>query len=157
MTQAPRAQPAGKTEERRPQAAVGILCWRESEILLVRRGKPPRAGEWSLPGGRIEWGETALDAAQRELKEETGTIAKNYRHFETLDGIFRSRQSGEIWAHYLLVDFIAEYESGAVLAGDDAAQARFFAWAELDALDLWDETRRVLSKAREWIARQIIA
>ena len=59
-------------QDRRPVPAAGVVCFRGDEVLLIRRGTPPREGEWSLPGGRIEWGERAADAALRELREETG-------------------------------------------------------------------------------------
>jgi 8-oxo-dGTP diphosphatase len=59
----------------RPQACVGVVCLRDDEVLLIRRGAPPLKGSWSLPGGRIEWGERAEDAALRELWEETGVEA----------------------------------------------------------------------------------
>jgi hypothetical protein len=59
-----------------PVPAVGVVCLRGDEVLLIRRGTPPRQGEWSLPGGRIEPGERAVDAALRELREETGVEAE---------------------------------------------------------------------------------
>ena len=58
--------------EPRPLAGAGAIVWRGDEVLLIRRGKPPRLGEWSIPGGRIEGGETAREAAIRETLEETG-------------------------------------------------------------------------------------
>ena len=58
-----------------PVPAVGVVCFRGDEVLLIRRGRPPRQGQWSLPGGRIEPGERAVDAALRELREETGVAS----------------------------------------------------------------------------------
>ena len=62
--------------QRSPIPAVGVVCFRGDDVLLIKRGAPPRAGEWSLPGGRIEFGERAADAALRELREETGWQAQ---------------------------------------------------------------------------------
>lgn len=55
-----------------PVPTVGVVCLRGEEVLLIKRGTPPRLGQWSVPGGRLEWGEALQDAALRELKEETG-------------------------------------------------------------------------------------
>lgn len=132
---------------RHPVVAVGIICFREAEVLLIRRGKPPRAGEWSIPGGRVEFGETLLAAASRELREETGIEARGFAHVETLEGLFSSRTTGQLHSHYVLVDFVARWQSGEVRAGDDAAEARFFSLGEVAAMDLWEETRRVIARA----------
>jgi 8-oxo-dGTP diphosphatase len=132
---------------RQPVAAVGVVCFRGAEVLLIRRGKPPRQGEWSLPGGRIEWGETAAAAALRELAEETGVEAELIGLVDVVDSILASRQSGDVWGHYVLVDYAARWISGAPVAGDDAAEARFVPLAEIDALGLWDETVRIIRAA----------
>lgn len=132
---------------KRPVAAVGVVCFRGHSVLLVRRGAPPRQGEWSLPGGRIEWGERAADAALRELFEETGVSAKLIGLVDVADGVFRSRESGAVWAHYVLIDFAARWIAGEPAPGDDAAEARFVPLAEIAALGMWAETERVIAKA----------
>ena len=103
-----------------PAAAVGVVCLRGDEVLLVRRGTAPRLGEWSLPGGRIEYGERALEAAARELLEETGVTAELHGVLEVVDGLFP-----EIGRHYVLIDYLATWASGEPRAGDDAAEAAF--------------------------------
>ena len=133
---------------RRPTPAVGVACFRgpadAPEVLLIRRGKPPRAGEWSLPGGRVEWGERCADAALRELAEETGTRAELLGLVDVVDGLFPSPGGG---AHYVLVDYAARWTGGAPCAGDDAADARFHPLAAVDGLGLWGETVRILHAA----------
>lgn len=141
------------TDPKRPSAAVGVVCFRGDDVLLIRRGTPPRLGEWSLPGGRVEWGETLHAAALRELLEETGVTADIKGLIDVVDGIFRSRTHDDVWAHYVLVDYAAVWRSGEPRAGDDAAAAAFLSPDDLKTIDLWDETRRVIDAARGLIAR----
>ena len=137
---------------RRPTPAVGVACLRGREVLLIRRGNPPLAGQWSLPGGRIEWGERVADAAIRELREETGVEAELAGLIDVIDGVFTSRETGEVTRHYMLVDYAARWISGERRAGDDAADAAFFPLDALNSLDLWDETLRVIGLAAERLA-----
>lgn len=127
-----------------PVPCVGVVCLRGDSVLLVRRGRPPLEGEWSLPGGRIEPGERAVDAGLRELREETGVEAEITGLLEVVDGIFP-----EAGRHYVLIDYAARWLSGEPVAGDDAAEARFVALDEVEALVGWDETRRVIRRAVE--------
>ena len=133
-----------------PIAAAGVVCLRGDEVLLIRRGKPPLEGSWSLPGGRIEWGERAADAALRELKEETGCAAEIVGLIDVVDGLMSRRGTAgdSPWGHYVLIDYAARWTGGEPMAGDDAREARFFAPAELDGLELWSETRRIIDAAR---------
>ncbi len=130
----------------RPVPAAGVVCLRGRDVLLIRRGSPPREGEWSLPGGRIEWGETAAAAALRELAEETGVTAELVGLLDVVDGLFEG-PDGRTQRHYLLIDFAARWISGEPQAGDDAVEARF--WPEPEALELvrWSETRRIIALA----------
>lgn len=130
-----------------PIAAVGVVCLRGDDVLLVRRGKPPRLGEWSLPGGRIEWGETAANAALRELMEETGVSATLLGLVDVVDAFFGAGQGASPARHYILVDYAAVWVAGEPVAGDDAADARFVPLADIDAFGLWSETRRVIHAA----------
>ena len=110
---------------------------------MIRRGTPPRLGEWSLPGGRIEWGESAKACALRELREETGVEAEILGLIDIVDGVF-PRENGGLDRHYVLIDFAARWLSGEPTAGDDAAEARFFPLDEAVALVRWHETVRIL-------------
>ena len=125
-----------------PVPAVGIVCLRGDSVLLIRRGTPPRQGEWSLPGGRIEPGERAVDAALRELREETGVEAEITGLIDVVDGLFP-----EAGRHYVLIDYAARWVSGDPVAGDDAAEARFVTLGEAEALIEWSETQRIIALA----------
>ena len=125
-----------------PVPAVGVVCLRGGEVLLIRRGTPPRQGEWSLPGGRIEPGERAMEAALRELREETGVEAEITGLIDVVDGLFP-----EAGRHYVLIDYAARWLSGEPAAGDDALEARFVALDQVEALIGWGETRRVIGVA----------
>lgn len=125
-----------------PVAAVGVICLRGDQVLLIRRGQPPRLGEWSLPGGRVEPGETLREAALRELSEETGVAAELGPLVDVVDGIFPD--SGR---HYVLIDFVARWQSGEPVAGDDAADARFWPLEGIEDHVAWAETVRVIRLA----------
>lgn len=127
-----------------PVPCVGVVCLRGDAVLLIRRGTPPRQGEWSLPGGRVEPGERVVDAALRELREETGVEARITGLVDVVDGLFP-----EAGRHYVLIDYAAEWVSGEPVAGDDALEARFVALAQIGTLIDWPETRRVIRMAAD--------
>jgi len=130
-----------------PVPTVGVVCLKGDLVLLIRRGQPPRLNQWSLPGGRLEWGETLEVAALRELKEETGVDAELLGLLDVVDGVFPARPGGEITRHYVMIDYAARWTGGEPEAGDDAADARFVTLDEAMALVEWDETRRVIQEA----------
>lgn len=134
--------------DQRPVPAAGIVVIRgESEVLLIRRGKPPYQGEWSIPGGKIEYGETTSEAALRELKEETGVEARIVGLIDVIDsiGLREQGQPGD-W-HYVLVDYAARWVSGVPVAQDDVDEAAFFPLKQALALTRWDKTRDVIGRA----------
>ena len=131
----------------RPLIGVGIIVLRGAaegtEVLLIKRGKPPRQGHWSLPGGRQRLGETVRETAVREVREETGCDVRVTELLDVVDSITRDRDGG-IEYHYTLVDFLAEWAGGEAGPQGDAAAA---AWVRLNALGsyrLWDETLRLI-------------
>ncbi len=130
----------------RPIVGVGAVIWRGDRVLLIRRGKPPRAGQWSLPGGAQNLGETLREAILREVREETGLDPVDLRLLTTVDLVERE-PDGRVRYHYTLIDFTAEAPHGEPVAGDDAAGVAWFALSELSALGLWSETIRIIEQA----------
>lgn len=131
----------------RPVVGVGVVVWRGERVLLVRRGRPPRLGQWSLPGGAQHAGETLAETAAREVREETGLELEALQLVTTLDLIERD-PDGRVRYHYTLVDFTAEAPGAAEpVPGDDAAAVGWFAPQELGSLGLWTETLRVIEEA----------
>src|SRR5262245_15689970 len=130
-----------------PTIGVGAVIWNKNhELVLIRRGKEPRRGEWSIPGGRLEWGETLHDALLREVREETGLIVEIGALIEVVDAISRN-PAGEVIRHYVLVDFVTRWVGGELCAGSDAAEARWVPYASLSEYSLWSETRRIIEAA----------
>ena len=132
----------------RPFVGVGVVVLKDGAILLVRRARPPRQGEWSIPGGLQHIGETLAEAALRELREETGVEARLTGELGTVDSL-RHDDVGRVEYHYSLVEFAAQWVSGEPRPADDVDRAE---WAPIDDLDryaLWDETRRIIALSRE--------
>lgn len=125
---------------KRPLACVGVVCRRGDEVLLIRRGREPLKGKWSIPGGKVNYGETVREAALRELKEETGVTAKIIGLIDVVDSIMDGK-------HFVLIDFEAEWVSGEPVPDDDADAAEFVPVQVAMGRVSWDETRRVIAPA----------
>lgn len=131
----------------RPWIGIGVIAFRGEEVLLVRRGKPPRLGSWSLPGGAQHLGETAQEAARRELLEETGIEVGPLLLADVVDAVTHD-EAGAVRYHYTIVDFCGEWTGGEARPGDDVDAV---AWAPPEALDgyaLTREARAVIALAR---------
>ncbi len=127
-----------------PIVGIGIVVLRDESVLLVRRGKPPNVGSWTLPGGAQEIGEPAETAARRELLEETGITVGPLQLAAAVDSIRRDAE-GRVQYHYTIVDFCGRWAGGEPIAGTDVTEA---VWAPLDALEqfnLWSEAHRVIA------------
>jgi len=130
-----------------PTDCVGVICFRGDEVLIIQRGTPPRKGEWSIPGGRIEAGEREEAAALRELFEETGVKARLGPKITTIPALFEG-------FNYMLHDYAATWVSGEPRAGDDAAQAKFVPLSAISALNMWPKTEEVIFAAYERLSVQ---
>ena len=132
----------------RPLVGVGAVIWNETgEIVLIRRGQAPRRGEWSIPGGKLEWGESVREGLLREVREETALTVEIAGLIDVVDSVARD-SAGAVVHHYVLIDFSARYVAGQLLAGGDATEARWVDSAALDEYSLWTETRRIIETAR---------
>ena len=135
------------TADLKPIVGVGVVVLKTGgagpEVLLIRRGRPPRQGDWSIPGGKQEWGETLHEAAHREIMEETGVSIANLRLIDVVDGLMRDAE-GALERHLTLVDYRADWVSGEPRAGDDALDARWVPISELPQYKLWSETTRII-------------
>ncbi len=135
----------------RPIVGIGVVVIKNDTVLLVRRGKPPNVGAWTLPGGAQELGETAEEAARRELLEETALEVDTLHFAATVDNIRRDA-AGRVRFHYTIIDFATRWVSGEPVAASDVTEA---VWAKLDALEnynLWSEAHRVIAIARRLVS-----
>ena len=122
-----------------PIAGIGAVVIHNQQVLLVKRGNPPKQGLWCIPGGKIQYGETLQQAAEREILEETGVTIKAGTPVYAFDLI-----NTEPPFHYIIVDVIAEYVSGKVSAADDAADARWFSLRQIELPEIDTETQKLL-------------
>lgn len=138
---------SGREYPARPLVGVGAVVLKPEAVLLVRRGRPPAMGQWSIPGGAQRVGETAEAGVRRELGEETGLAVGALRLVAHVDSIHRDTD-GRVQYHYTILDFAAMWAGGEPVAGGDVVEARFVAFGEFEAYGLWDEARRVIEAAR---------
>ena len=128
----------------RPLIGVGAVIVQEGRALLIRRGQPPLLGEWSLPGGVLECGETLREAAAREALEETGLVVEVIDMLGVYERVIRN--DGRVRYHYVLIDFLCRPAGGELKAGSDAAEVGWFTREELPALKLAHDANDVVLK-----------
>ena len=130
----------------RPYVGVGVIVFRDQELLLVKRNKEPSKGQWSIPGGIQMIGETAAEAAQRELLEETGVKVDQLLLVDVVDAIIPDVE-GKIKYHYTLVDYMGQWLSGESRPGDDAQEVRWVLLNEISAYSLLEKTMNIIQRA----------
>lgn len=129
-----------------PIVGVGAIVLRDHDVLLVRRGKEPLKGVWSLPGGALELGENLEDGIRREVREEVGLEVEVGPIVEVFERITPD-EKGAIRYHYVLIDYLCRPTGGTLVAADDADDARWFAVNELKNIDITEGTPPVIEKA----------
>ena len=128
-----------------PQVAIGAVVIQNDKILLVKRNKEPGKGDWAIPGGSVKLGETLQQAAEREIREETGLRIKAREPVYIFDAIVRDER-GQIRFHYVIIDLTADFISGEPVPSDDAADARWFSPEELEGFKVSERTKDLLKK-----------
>ena len=134
------------TRPTRPVVAVGVLLLHEGQVLLVQRARPPQVGRWTVPGGKVELGETLEAAALRELEEETGIVCTLGPLVEILDRVVRDDEG--IAFHYVILDYLGHSPRGAVRAASDSMDARFVPFDELHLYPLTDGLDELIARVR---------
>ena len=129
-----------------PLVGVGAIIIANSRVALIKRGKQPLLGEWSIPGGMLELGETLRAGAEREAREETGLTVKATEMLGVFERLVPD-EKGRTKYHYVLIDFLCEVVSGELCAGHDASEARWFTPEEAAALALPEDTAGVIRLA----------
>lgn len=131
----------------RPLVGIGACIWRDDCVLLIQRGRAPAQGNWSLPGGAQKLGETAEDAARRELLEETGIEAGPLRLLAVLDSL-QHDPAGRLEYHYTIIDYTGPWRAGEARPGGDSLAARFVPANMLDTYALSPTLLALIDQAR---------
>lgn len=144
---------SGREYPDRPWVGIGVVAFDAAgRVLLVRRGRPPRLGQWSLPGGAQHLGEPAEMAARRELREETGIEVGTLTLVAVIDAVTRDAADA-VRFHYTIIDYAAHWLAGEAHAGDDAASVAWVAAESLLEYDLTPATLDVIARGRS-VVRQ---
>ena len=143
----------------RPIVGVGAIVFDGDRVLLVKRAHEPLKGEWSVPGGAVEVGETLEEAIRREVREETGLDIEVGPIVDVLDRI-RYDPEGRVKFHYVLVDFVCRPAGGTLQCASDAEEATWAECAHLPRYGVPDATTSVIAKALArrsagWTAREV--
>ena len=125
-----------------------VIINRFDEVLLIKRGKEPKKGTWSIPGGHLNVGETLKDGAIREIYEETNLIISELEFLDAVD-LFEKNTQGDLVRHYVLIDFKTNKFSGIPNAGSDADKIKWVKRGNIRNFVTWDETIRIINKAFE--------
>lgn len=131
-----------------PLVGVGGVVVGDDRVLLIRRGGPPLEGEWSIPGGMLELGESLRDGVRRELQEETGLEVKVHDLIEAFDRV-TTDADGKWRYHFVILDYLCEVLSGVARAGSDVVDVAWAREEELERYSLTPTATRVIKRAFE--------
>jgi len=126
-----------------PRVGVGAVVFKDGNVLLVCRGQTPSKGFWSIPGGKLELGETLQQGVEREIFEETGITIHAGRPVYTFD-LIEHDSMGRVKFHYVIVDLMADYVNGEIQPGDDSIDARWVSPQEIEKLKVSQRTVELL-------------
>jgi 8-oxo-dGTP diphosphatase len=126
-----------------PVVAVGAVVVRDGQALIIKRAHEPRKGEWSLPGGLLELGESLQDAVRREIKEETSLDITVGPVIETFDRVHRD-EAGKIRYHFVIVDFVCWPNGGQAIPGSDADGVAWVTESDIDEYKVNAHARAVI-------------
>ena len=130
-----------------PRVGVGAIVLHEGRVLLVKRGRAPGLGLWSVPGGLVDLGETTVDAARREVVAECGLKVQIAGLVGVLDRVTRDAE-GRVRYHWVLIDYLAVLESNdTITAGSDAAEVRWVTIDEVERLPITDGLVDMIQRA----------
>ncbi|UWS80217.1 NUDIX hydrolase [Phaeobacter sp. G2] len=137
-------------QPQRPVLGAIAVVYHLGQVILIQRKTEPNAGWWGFPGGHVELGETAMQAAIRELFEETGVVARPLEYLTNIDVLLRD-SVGAVQKQYLLTAVLCAYESGTPVPDDDALQASWIPVDEIEerGLELIDQVADVARLARQ--------
>ena len=136
----------GRWYPEKPIVAVAAVVFRDGRVLAIKRAKDPGKGKWSIPGGRLELGETIYEGVRREVAEECSIEIEIERVLDVGENIIRD-EDGRVSFHFVLIDLLAKYARGETEARSDAAECKWVTPEELAELDISATLRDVLKKA----------
>jgi 8-oxo-dGTP diphosphatase len=132
----------------RPIVGVGGVTIQDGRVLLIRRAFPPLQGEWSIPGGGLDVGETIVEGVRRELMEETGIAVRVLEHIETLERIVYDEQE-RVRYHFVIIDYLCEALGGELRSGSDVTDAAWVSRDDLPPYKVREAATRVILRAFE--------
>lgn len=137
---------------RHPIVGVGGVVVRGNRVLLIRRGREPLKGEWSIPGGMLELGESLKEGVKREVLEETGLRVRPLEALAVFDRV--QKKGGRVWYHYVIVDYVCRPSGGRLKSGSDVLDARWVKREEIPGYRITPKAATVIADAFEWFAER---
>lgn len=152
----------GREYPLRPIVGVGAIIIEDENVLIVRRGQPPKMGAWSIPGGGVDLGEDLEEACMREVREETGLEVEILSEGRVLNRVTRDEWE-RVQFHYVLIDFVCRPTGGVLQAASDISEARWVPLSEVSSLSPMTsgtaefilESVAALNQSSRWKYREI--